>query len=325
MVYLQIAFPSLFQHVPRLHWIWICAWINIWYTQMSIQNVCSMSWSSTRERWTVLWPITPMTIRTLMLTSIVFGRSNSYHHHHLSHISWRRYMGNISCYCPQLSFLVIQQSFSRFQTRFDRTLEFGRIPITVGDYRSVHVNETCNIVPTHDRNPDVIFTSGGTSFPLSSWIGMMSNICSTDAMVMNRELSLKCLPGHILACIKWIGTHSWRQLSAAYLLPNPNAAVAGSLTPGSNLPSFMYRSGMNTSGCGYTFWSCSIALSISSTGPLGHTVASGDDVTDHEFPITKLPFGIKKPLYSSSSIDWWCPESGIVGCHRRHSFTMALM
>ena len=79
-----------------------------------------------------------------------------------------------------------------------------------------------------------------------------------DAIEYN-ELSLRCLPGHILR------KNYERVYVGEYVVitdrrPNPNAAQSGSLTSGLSFPFFRNRSGWNSSGLSKVLGSCNIDL-----------------------------------------------------------------
>ena len=96
-------------------------------------------------------------------------------------------------------------------------------------------------------------------FPWSSTGSLMSNTVRKQDTIEYNELSLRCLPGHILR----------KKLMSAYVgeyvvftdrRPNPNAAQSGSLTSGLSFPSFRYRSGSNSCGLLKALRSCKIDL-----------------------------------------------------------------
>ena len=96
----------------------------------------------------------------------------------------------------------------------------------------------------------------------------MSYTARRQDTIEYNELSLRCLPGHMLGVQKKIDecTMILENMFCLEIIfitdrrPNPNAAQAGSLTSGSSFPSFRYRSGWNSWGSLKTLRSFNIDL-----------------------------------------------------------------
>ena len=97
------------------------------------------------------------------------------------------------------------------------------------------------------------------AFPWSSTGGLMSYTARRQDAIEYNELSLKCLPGHILEK-KLMSIYVGEYVVFTDRRPNPNAAHSGSLTSGLSFPSFRYRSGWNSWGLLKTLRSCNIDL-----------------------------------------------------------------
>lgn len=79
----------------------------------------------------------------------------------------------------------------------------------VDAYHSVSRTYSQKYMDTHESVSPEYRRSGFIGLPSLSNTGLISNTDRTDATVMKRELSLRCLPGHIRR-------------------PKPNAATEGS-------------------------------------------------------------------------------------------------
>ena len=76
----------------------------------------------------------------------------------------------------------------------------------------------------------------------------MSYTARRQDTIEYNELSLRCLPGHILLGGKLMSVYAGEYVAFIDRRPNPNAAHSGSLTSGLSFPSFRYRSGWNSWG-----------------------------------------------------------------------------
>jgi hypothetical protein len=83
----------------------------------------------------------------------------------------------------------------------------------------------------------------------------MFKVDRMDATMIQREDEAMCLPGHILIYLCVSPLQCSRLVRVAHLLPNPKAAVSGSLMAGLSFPSSRKRSGLNNSGSGYIVYS----------------------------------------------------------------------
>ena len=109
-----------------------------------------------------------------------------------------------------------------------------------------------------------------------------------------REISPRTYPDRL---VRHLATSPLACFRATYRRPNPNIALVGSLPSMSSFPSLRYRSGMNSSGRGYTAGSRSIALPRRR-----YRTLNVEEISAHQtFGMTVVPLGIKYPLYSSSS------------------------
>ena len=115
------------------------------------------------------------------------------------------------------------------------------------------------------------FPSGIISFPFSSLARPILNVTSSVAKVIHSSASAMKRPGHILSVAQRGQNHQigrkkkknteykeWGENmvgGGTHRLPNPKAAVRGSLTP-----SLRKRSGLKASGSGYSWGSWRIAL-----------------------------------------------------------------
>ena len=143
-------------------------------------------------------------------------------------------------------------------------------------------------------------------FPWSSTGGLISYTARRQDAIEYNELSLKCLPGQILGK-KFLMSAYGEYVVFTDRRPNPNAAQSGSLISGLSFPSFRYRSGWNSRGLSKTLGSFNIDLNEKFSTEIGLA-----DHTNHALPIMIVPFGIKKPLYSSSIVDMWGTPSELV-------------
>ena len=115
------------------------------------------------------------------------------------------------------------------------------------------------------NNPSVNSGLSSRVFPWSSTGGLMSYTARRQDAIEYNELSLKCLPGHILPVRKEVDFLVCVLGNMLYYRgtdrrPNPNAAHSGSLTSGLSFPSFRYRSGWNSWGLSKALRSYNIDL-----------------------------------------------------------------
>lgn len=112
---------------------------------------------------------------------------------------------------------------------------YGRLRHKVSARLRINTDVKTNLIA-----PAVYFTCGIINWPSSSTALVTSKVDKMEAMFKNMEPMARCRPGHIR-------------------LPKPKAD-SGDRTLGFNLPSLIQRSGMNSSGFGYSFSSCNEAL-----------------------------------------------------------------
>ena len=93
-----------------------------------------------------------------------------------------------------------------FRTRASAAFDLGRTEHPNGSIILDRVTSqfirsqrsSITLAKTYSTNPDVTLYFTGTAAPFSSTAGLMSNTWSSEAMLMNNELSAKYLPGHTL-------------------------------------------------------------------------------------------------------------------------------
>ena len=110
------------------------------------------------------------------------------------------------------------------------------------------------------NNPLVNSGSSLREFPWSSTGGLISYTARRQDTIEYNELSLKCLPGHILVKKELMRMYVGKYAVFTDRRPYPNAAHSGSLTSGLSFPSFRYRSGWNSCGLLKALQSCNIDL-----------------------------------------------------------------
>ena len=105
----------------------------------------------------------------------------------------------------------------------------------------------------------------------------MFSVCKTEATMMKSEASAKYRPAQILdrASISWYSRPKASQRGTC-LRPKPKNHLCGSRTLGFGTPSRRNRSGLKSSGSGYSLSSRDIALETPRRVSAGHVQRKGD-------------------------------------------------